>query len=68
MEGGRVSKEVLRRGGRSDVGELVMVANSALVGVPAAYAVSRSLPVTALAVVLAIVLVAGLVWRGRRNA
>ena len=42
---------------RDEAGKLLMVMNGALVGVPAAYAVSNSLPVTVAAVILAMVMV-----------
>ncbi|MFC7279838.1 hypothetical protein ACFQS1_38270 [Paractinoplanes rhizophilus] len=43
--------------GGDDVGKLLMVMNGALVGVPAAYAVSDSVAVTLIATVLAVGLV-----------
>jgi hypothetical protein len=42
---------------RNDVRKVLMVTNAALVGVPAAYAVSNSLPVTVIAAALALGLV-----------
>jgi hypothetical protein len=53
-------------GGRDDAGKLVMVANAALVGVPAAYAMSRSVVVTAIAAVAAIFFVVAYLIRRRR--
>ena len=52
--------------GRDDVGKLLVVMNGALVGVPSAYAVSNSLAVTAIAAVLAVVLVVAHLARRRR--
>jgi len=40
-----------------DVGKLLVIVNAALIGVPGAYATSRSLTVTAIAAVFAMVLV-----------
>ncbi|MDI6102368.1 hypothetical protein QLQ12_27490 [Actinoplanes sp. NEAU-A12] len=51
--------------GPDDVGRLLVVVNAALVGIPAAYAVSHSLAVTVLAAVLAVVL--ALACLARRN-
>jgi hypothetical protein len=42
--------------GRDEVSKLLVVVNAALVGVPGAYAASRSLAVTAIAALLAVVL------------
>jgi uncharacterized membrane protein len=50
----------------NEAGTLVTVTNAALIGVPASYAVSSSLPVTAIAAILAVVLVVGL-WARRRS-
>lgn len=47
-----------------DVGRLLVIVNAALIGVPGAYATSRSLTVTAIAAVFAMVLV---VCLGRRR-
>ncbi|MFC5744731.1 hypothetical protein [Actinomadura rugatobispora] len=47
-----------RRAGRGDdTTKLLIVVNAALIGVPAAYATSQSVPVTVIAAVVAIVLV-----------
>ncbi len=53
------------RPGGDEVGRLLVVVNAALVGVPGAYAASKSLAVTAIAAVFAVVLV-GYLARGRR--
>ncbi|MEV4117648.1 hypothetical protein [Micromonospora sp. NPDC049645] len=49
---------LLAADGGDEVGKLLLVANTALVGVPSAYAVSGSLAVTAIAALLAVALVA----------
>jgi len=53
--------------GRDDAVKLVTVANAALVGVPAAYATSGSVLVTAIAAVVALLLVVVYLWRHRRS-
>lgn len=53
--------------GRDDAVKLVTVVNSALVGVPAAYATSGSVPITVIAAVVAVLLVV-VYLRQRRRA
>ena len=54
--------------GRDDAVKLTMVANTALVGVPAAYAASQSVPITMVAATVAIVfVVAYLAHRHRQS-
>jgi hypothetical protein len=55
-----------RRERRDDPDKLLVVMNAALVGVPSAYAMSNSLPVTAIAAALAIVLVSVYLVRHNR--
>ncbi|WP_328851327.1 hypothetical protein OG994_26350 [Micromonospora globbae] len=52
-----------RREGADEPAKLLMVMNGALVGVPSAYALSNSLAVTAIAAVLAVVMVLAFVVR-----
>ncbi len=53
--------------GRDDAVKLVTVANVALVGVPAAYATSGSILVTAIAAMMALLLVVVYLRRHRRS-
>ena len=55
-----------RPGDGDDVGQLVVVVNTVLVGVPGAYAASGSLAVTAIAAVLAVILVVAYLVHRRR--
>jgi hypothetical protein len=55
-----------RPGSGDDVGMLLVVFNAALVGVPSTYAASGSLAVTAIAAVLAVILVAAYLVHRRR--
>ncbi|MEV6706863.1 hypothetical protein [Micromonospora wenchangensis] len=55
-----------RAGGGDDTGRLLVVMNAALIGVPSAYAVSNSLAVTAVAALLAVVMVLACVARRAR--